>query len=99
MPPNYDYICPECGIVETHFVKYEDRESPGIHCAACNQALKYKITMPGTTKHSYVDGQRKLNNMREAHQLSNEARKSNSTATKREIAQEITKMGVRITKE
>lgn len=96
MPPNYDYQCDACGLVEIHFVKYDDRDTPGIPCTACHtNGLKRLLTMPSHTKASFVDGQRKFTDMREANKLVQEAAVS-KPGTAREIRKEIKKMGVKV---
>lgn len=50
------------------------------------------------TKASYPDGVRKFTELREAHKLEKESRRSQNKETKKEIAAEIRKLGVRIKK-
>lgn len=50
------------------------------------------------TNASYPDGVRKFTELREAHKLEKEARRSQNKETKKEIAAEIRKMGVRVKK-
>lgn len=54
--------------------------------------------MPGLTKASYLDGQRKFTDFREANKLQREAIKGASQEKKDEIAAEIRRMGVRVGK-
>lgn len=51
---------------------------------------------PMQMRESYPDGMRRFNGVREASQLNREAVASNSQETKREIAAEIRKLGVRV---
>ncbi len=55
--PNYDYKCIECGLIEEHVVKYENRDLP-IGCSECDDLSMQRFygKMPGLTKASFIDG-------------------------------------------
>lgn len=64
----------------------------------CGQKAEYQFPAPMIMSASYPDGVRKFTDMKEAAKLNREAVDSKSKETKKEIAAEIKKMGVRVSK-
>jgi putative FmdB family regulatory protein len=104
--PNYDYHCAACDTVQTILVPYEKRDDPGVPCPGCgaygpgNECLERLMVMPNTTRASYVDGHRRKgwDDLREANKLAREKAVAKGESRK-EIAREIRKLGVRVEKD
>lgn len=99
--PTYQWECTKCEVeVDVHH-KIADRDVPpqlADEVACLCEAPEWKRVMhaPGLVgKASYLDGQRKFHNFREAAQLKKEARSSKSDQKKSEIRSEIHKLGVK----
>ncbi len=94
--PNYDFLCRECGTIMIENHKWESRPD-GIICA-CGGIADYTIAMPNINgKASYLDGTKRFANMKEAAKLNVEAAGARNE-TKKEIAKEIKRMGVGVSK-
>ena len=96
---NYTWRCTICDVhVEISRPVAECRNPPSSEeaCMCVTPDWKRVYEMPGLTKASYLDGQRKFTDFREANRLQREAVKSSSNQKKDEIAAEIRKIGVRV---
>jgi hypothetical protein len=96
----YPYRCTECEVVveiERSVHAPSDPPGPDIKCMCESSKWKRIYEMPGTQKESYLDGQRKFTEFREASKLQREANRSASQQKKDEIAKEIKRIGVRLT--
>ncbi len=96
--PNYEYTCDQCETVTIHFRSFERRHEKA-ECL-CGAEASYTISAPALMQASYPDGTRRkgFQDMREAAKLSTEAA-SAKQGTKKEIAGEIRKLGIRVSKE
>lgn len=99
----YVWKCKHCEVeVEVTRSMAECKEPPGREgedsCPCLLKEFVRVYTPAMITKASYPDGVRKFTELREAHKLERESKASRSSETKKEIAAEIKKMGVRIKK-
>lgn len=94
--PNYEYTCLDCGSVTIESHRWESR--PETITCACGGNGEYRVAMPNVVgKASYLDGTKRFQDLKEANKLTREAANSRPEQ-KKEIAQEIRKMGVRLEK-
>lgn len=102
MSPTYDYACTECHALFDVHIRYVDRddyEKVG-GCPDCGSIkLERQFPAPMVLKASYPDGTKRFTDMKEAAKLNREAANSMKQDTKKEIAREIRKLGVRVNKE
>lgn len=99
--PQYLWKCTECEVlVEVQHKMAESNVPPKpedeVHCFCDEPKWKKLITMPAVVgKASYLDGQRKFVDAREAAKLKKEARHSKDPKKKSEIRKEVNKMGIK----
>jgi predicted nucleic acid-binding Zn ribbon protein len=95
--PNYTFICDVCeSATEEHF-RFADRPDT-IQCA-CGGTAQHTITPVGLmVKEAYLDGTRRKGwaDMREASKLNKEMGKQKDDKGRKEIANQIRKLGVDI---
>lgn len=95
--PNYGFLCEDCGTVTEEFHKISGRPD-GIVCA-CGGIAHHQISTPAIVgKASFLDGQRRKgwSDLKEASKLNVEAAGTKKQDTKKEIAKEIKKLGVKV---
>lgn len=95
--PLYDYDCSKCDQHWADNVPYEKRLEQ--KCPFCGADAVYKFPAPLIAKASFPDGHRRFGAFKEANKLNREAIDSKDQKKKQEIAKEIRKLGVRVTKE
>lgn len=93
--PNYSFYCEEGH--ETVVNLPWDARGDTTECESCGQPAEYKISAPNITRASFVDGTKRagFSEGREALKIQREAK---SHADRKEIAAEIKKMGVKVSK-
>lgn len=96
--PNYDFTCQDCKHPFRENVQYTKRDEP-LACPECGSTNSYRhFPTPAVTKASYPDGTtNRFATLKEASKLNKEAA-SAKPDRKKEIAKEIRKMGVKLTK-
>ena len=97
--PMYDYKCCACEITWTELRPYDERDNIEEACLMCGETKDIKrvyLKMPGITKASYVDGQRRNNkyikDLKEKAKLEIERADTVNRETRREIDKEINKL-------
>lgn len=98
--PTYSYRCRECESVTEDFYKFSDR--PDTITCACGSVADHTITAVGLmTKEAYLDGTKRkgFGDLKEASKLNKLANVSSDRESKRQIANEIRRMGVQLKKE
>lgn len=89
--PNYSFRCPECGHDTDHHCKFEDRPAQ-VACENCGKMAPYKLIPPGIMTHSYLDGNNRFKDAKEAAKL-NKLAAGAEGVTKDEISKELKKTG------
>lgn len=88
--PNYSFQCKKCSTVLDHHCKYEDR--PEQIACECGGMASYKLIPPGIMTHSYLDGNNRFKDAKEAAKLNRLAAGAEGE-TKAEIEKEVRKTG------
>lgn len=99
--PTYSWKCSECGEVVEVLCKIAERDNTPTEACMCEEP-QWKRTMEAPNvvgKASYLDGNNRFAAHKEAAKLQKESRMSRSKETRKEIAAEIRKLGVRNNKE
>lgn len=93
---NYEYHCVDCKTVTVANFEFSKRPDL-IICEVpwCHGQAEYQISKPNLTKASYVDGNNRFQDLKEAAKLEKESAHAKGGSTKKEIAAEIRKMGVK----
>ena len=97
MCPNYTYSCNVCGSTTEEFFKYSER--PDIITCACGGVANHTITAVGLmVKEAYLDGTKRKGwtEMKEASKLNKEKAVARDDKSRKEIAAQIKKLGVKI---
>lgn len=98
MPPSYEYHCTECAQTTIEIHPISNRPST-IKCKACGEMkAEYRMSAPTVLKASFLDGQRKLTDLKETNKLNAQKREARSSEERKRIAQEIKKIGIQTTK-
>ena len=95
--PTYSYQCDTCGSTTEEFHKYSER--PDTITCACGGTAQHTITAVGLmVKEAYLDGTRRKgwSDMREASKLNKEKASARDDKSRKEIANQIRKLGVKI---
>lgn len=95
--PNYSYSCTECASITEEFFKYSERPDT-VQCV-CGGVANHTITAVGLmVKEAYLDGTKRKgwSDMKEASKLNKEIGKAKGDAEKKQIANQIRKLGVQI---
>jgi len=95
--PNYVYACNVCGSTTEEFFKYSERPD-NITCA-CGGVANHTITAVGLmVKEAYLDGTKRKgwSEMKEASKLNKEIGKAKDDKEKKQIANQIKKLGVQV---
>lgn len=95
--PNFCYRCDGCEVETVEFYKFEERPV-SISCTSCGASSYYQIATPMILKASYPDGTKRFQDMKEAAKLNKESAGAAGQETKKEIAREIRKLGVGVSK-
>ena len=85
--PNYTYECRRCSHLTDHFCKYEDRPED-IKCETCGEVAIYTLIPPAIKRVSYLDGNNRFKDVKEAAKLNRIAADADEK-TKKEIHKEI----------
>lgn len=96
----YQWKCQKCEVQVDIVRPIADSSVPpdvDIKCTCETPEWKRVYSVPMMTKASYLDGTRRFTAVKEAQALNREAISSKSNETKKEIAAEIRKLGVRVT--
>lgn len=99
--PYYTYHCKMCQhINEVHYKLTEVRPDI-IECQQCHEEAEYKISAPMVLRASYLDGQRskQWKDLKEASKLNRAAASEGDLSKKKEINQEVRKIGFNFNKD
>lgn len=95
--PNYTYTCIVCESATEEFYKYIERPD-SIQCA-CGGTAFHTITAVGLmVKEAYLDGTKRKgwSDLKEASKLNKEIGKAKNDTEKKQIANQIKKLGVQV---
>lgn len=94
--PTYQWKCAGCEVAIDILCRMDDRDRPPTEPCMCEAAQWNRVleapSVVGVA--SFLDGQRKFHEFREASKLERESRMSPNRDKKKEIAAEIRKLGV-----
>lgn len=99
--PIYNWSCENCEVAVEVQHKIAERDTPpapedGVGCLCEKPEWRRSYPAPQVVgKASYLDGQRKFHDLREANKIKREGYRSRDPQKKLEIAKEIRKIGVR----
>lgn len=96
MPPTYSYHCETCDDNFEENVPIAMRET--VKCGECGELATKLMTAPMVLRASYVDGNNRFAALKEAAKLEKE-KAGSSQKNRKEIVNEIRKLGVRTSKE
>ena len=98
--PTYTYVCEKCEHVTDSFHKLSDPRPEQVPCEQCGDPARFRISAPMVMQVALPDGTKRKGwqDLREASKL-NRQRAEASDSTRKEMTQEIKKLGYKFNTE